>query len=317
MRRTQSAFSLIELAVVLVILGILLAAGITMGQSAVKSAERLNTLERMAVIKQALDAYAARNGYLPCPGNPTTLATSASYGSESRNATAGLGCVAVAGQVFQVSGVWYGSLPVRNLGLDDSFMRDPWNGKLTYAVSGLHVGTTGNGWNSYAANNGAIEIRTGTVASYRTVTTTTAGGPGASATYTVVSHGRNGRGAYPGTAATARACTGTTGNEIDLQNCDRADAIFFDTTFNEGTQDTTQFDDYIVWGSNMMVRNPPVALPTACHTGTCESWCATCEAANSSDVPAGAVRVCAKFMTSPLPTCTARCIWPSATMPCP
>ncbi len=315
MRRGQTAFTLIELAVVLVILGILLGLGLSAGQSAIKNAERLSTLERMAIIKQALDAYAARNGYLPCPADPHTLATGAGYGTESR--TAGVGCLA-AGGVFQNSTVWFGTLPARNLGLDDSFMRDAWNSKLTYAVSGQHVGTSGVGWNSYAANTGTLVINRGTIATSYATTTGVTGIPGASATYAVISHGKNRRGSFPANGSSiVTACAGPTGNEIDIQNCDRNNAIFFDTTYNEGTQATTQFDDYIVWGSNMMVRNPPAVVPNVCHTGTCESWCAACEATNTSIAPVAATRVCAKFITAPLPTCTARCIWPTATMPCP
>lgn len=324
MQHARAGFSLVELAVVLVILAVLLGVGLTAGQSAVQNADRLTALERLSTIKLALDAYAARNGYLPCPAPPQAVGSDASFGLESRSGVAGVGCVAVPGHIISSGTVWFGTLPTRNLGLSDSFMYDPWGNKLTYAVSGNHVGTAGatNGWNSYYANNGSLEIRAGTLASSRITTTTSTGAPGASATYAVISHGRNGRGAYPYNGSSiALACTGPTGNEIDVQNCDRSNAIFYDTTFNEGSQPTTQFDDYIVWGSNAMMRNPPAVLPNACPTisgnPTCESWCAPCEASNSSTPPVTPTRICAKFITAPLPTCTARCIWPTADRPCP
>ncbi len=318
MQRRQHGFTLVELAVVLVILSLLLAFGVTIGKNATNSADRLSTLERMALIKQSLDAYAARNGYLPCPADPALTPGSANFGLESRQIVAPFGCNTVGG-VFQASTVWYGALPVKNLGLDESFASDNWGNKLTYAVSGNHIGSTGNHFNSYATSavNGSIEIRSGTYASYRTTTTTTTGVPSASATYAVVSHGKNGRGAYLLNAtAIVTSCPAIAGGAIDANNCDRADAIFFDSEYNDGTQSTTQFDDYIVWGTNMMTRNPPAILPNAC-SGTCENWCAPCEITNTSNPPVTATRICAKFITAGMPTCTARCIWPSDTMPCP
>jgi hypothetical protein len=137
----------------------------------------------------------------------------------------------------------------------------------------------------------------------------------------VLSHGKTGRGAYPLVgAAVGIACNAT---NVDGANCDRSDAIFFDTLYNEGTQATTFFDDYIVWGSNLDKRNPTLTVSNACPTTPsngplCETWCAPCanNVHGSSTVPSVPTRLCAKFITSSNP-CEATCVWPGANLPCP
>lgn len=316
MTQHRRGFTLLELAVVLALLSLLIGFGVNVGQNAVKSTSRLAMLEKMALIKQSLDDYGARNGYLPCPADPQLLPSAARYGIESRNAAAGAGCVDTGpAGVRRFGNVWYGMLPVANLGLDDSYSVDAWGNKLTYAVSMDHVGVldtpaNGLGFNSYTYRQGLIIINSNTAAAPVTLTTTIAGSPGAGATYAVVSHGKNGRGAYPMNATVAGSCT--TGF-IDSQNCDRADAIFYDSDYNEGAQATTQFDDYIVWGTNKAAQRPTNLLPNSCP-GACEAWCAPCEIGGRSSAPGTATRLCAKFITR---NCEARCIWPTDTMPCP
>lgn len=326
---SRHGFSLLELSVVLVLLGLIVGFGVNIGQTAVKGSSRLTTQERMALVKESLDAYAARNGYLPCPADPALLPSTANYGLESRGA-AGAGCLSTGG-VFSTAGVWFGTLPVRNLGLDEGYVSDVWGNKLTYAVSENHNGNTlalptaiSGGWNSYADRTGTITVNSGTIAAPVTISSTRdlANGsvPGAGATYVVISHGPNGRGAYGMDSTAAKSCTA---GFIDTQNCDRNNAVFFDSTYNDGAQTTTQFDDYVVWGSNTAARTPVDLLPDTCPAGVCETWCAPCERPPSmpmavlSTPPVAATRICAKFITRNLPTCEARCVWPTATMPCP
>lgn len=316
--RAQRGFSLLELAVVLAILGVVLGFGINIGKNALEGSNRLSTLERLQLVKQSLEAYAERNGYLPCPAPTAVTPTSATYGMESRNAVAGSGCVAGSGVVLDAgsSSVWYGAIPFRTLGLDDGFGGDAWGNKLTYAVSASHIGNSVTGINAYAGTTGTIAIRNGTRATYTTLTTLPTGAPGAAATFAVISHGRNLRGATRVNSTAASVACGADATQIDVENCDNGNAILFDSDFNPGTQAATQFDDFIVWGTNALARNPVIALPNACPTGVCESWCATCQTSGRSSPPGTPTRVCAKFIVSTTP-CEATCVWPTATLPCP
>ena len=312
----RAGFSLLELAVVLAILGVVVTLGLDIGQSAMRGSERISTQEKLSIIQQALELYAERNGYLPCPAGPALLPTNANFGFEEFvNSTAGSNCGTSNG-VVNASSTFIGMVPVRNLGLPDGYASDAWGNKILYAVSSQHVRATGIGMNSYYANNPTITINTGTRSSSYTISTLNTGAAGAGATYVVLSHGPNGRGAYPlnGTAI-AVACSGAT--LIDVENCDRSNATFFASSYNEGAQTTTHFDDYIVWGSNANKRNPVAVLPNSCPSG-CESWCAPCTVniGATTSVPVTATRICAKFINRTSP-CQATCIWPGATLPCP
>lgn len=316
MSTKRAGFSLVELAVVLAIIAVVAAMGIDLGQNAIRGSTRVSTQEKLALIKESLDAYAARNGYLPCPADPSQLPSSATFGFESRTTLPSVGCLGIASQVFNNGQVWYGMVPVRNLGLDDSYATDAWGGKLLYGVSASHVGA-GNGLSSYAMNLGTIVIRSGTRASSVALTTVpTTGAPGAGATFVVVSFGPNQRGAYPLNASAVGFACGSDGTLIEVENCDRANEVFFDAQYNEGKQTNTMFDDYVVWGSNQTKLNPPVVLTNSCSSG-CDTWCAPCENARTSTPPGSGTRVCAKFITKNSPSCEALCIWPNQTTPCP
>lgn len=409
--RTHHAFSLLELSIVLGIIALIAGAGMTMATGALKTADRITTQERLATIKIALDSYAKASGYLPCPFNRTLSPSNAGFGVEDRSGgncnNAAAGVTAPPGLIL-ANNTWFGGVPVRALGLPDSYAADAWGNKLTYAVSANHIGnptvypsTAGAitikfglraaSPSSYAASsqrmslsftsaaagvagtrlimpttgsiiNGTLVHVNGTVhkGSYivanrtatvieltgNTSTTTDTGNvewlePGASATYAVVSHGPDGRGAFPLSAAVIPAikqCNdgvtatttspapcplGTNTSCIDIENCnDSVDAIFYDTTYNDNAIAAQYFDDFIVWGSNALVRTPvSTSLYTACPTGTCEAWCATCStnypgaslSAPPTTITAGTAVLCKKVITTASTTCSASCFWAGTT----
>lgn len=319
----QRGFTLLELAAVLAILSVVVVFGMDIANNAIQGSERLSTQQKLSVIQEALEAYAERNGYLPCPANPALAPSAAAFGIEQRNATVGLGCVAGGGIPAATVGAWIGAVPVRTLGLSENYAEDAWGNKLTYAISLLHDGGAADGGiASYAANTGSIEIRSGNLTTNYIVTSLADGTAAANATYVVLSHGKNGRGAYLMNGSTIGAtCNAAT---LDGTNCDRTDAIFYDAPYNEGSINATAFDDYIVWGSNLRYRNPASLLTNSCPTdpsGTiqlCEVWCAPCtnNVHGSTTVPVTPTRLCNKFITSSNP-CEATCVWPGATLPCP
>jgi len=301
-----------EMVVVIAIIGVVSVFALDIGRSALRGSERMETQKRLGVIQKALDFYAEKNGYLPCPANPALLPSDANFGFESRSGTAGAGCV-VTGGITLANNVYTGMLPFRNLGLSDLYAGDAWNNKILYAVSNQHMGTS---FNNYYANTGTIQIRQGTRAGTNyLITTRQDGNAGAAASYVALSHGRNGAGAYPVNSTTiATACPVDT--SIEVENCNRDD-LFFVSDYNEGNIVTTRFDDMLVWGSNAMVRNPTATLTNGCPANVCEPWCAPCATFGTSTPPGAATRICTKIITSNQPSCQALCIWPSSTSPCP
>jgi len=83
----QSGFTLAEIAIVLVIVGIMLAGGLG-AFKAQSDAQRSNEgRSQLAEIKESLLGFAVQNGYLPCPANPaltTYLEDRAANGSCNR-----------------------------------------------------------------------------------------------------------------------------------------------------------------------------------------------------------------------------------------
>lgn len=116
----QRGFSLVELAVVLVILGFVLAALLLPLQAQRENTFRLQTENQLEIAKRALIGFAQTNGRLPCP------ATAVSGGLES---PAGGGTC-----TNQL-----GYLPAATLGLqpanEDGLAIDGWNNPILYGVT--------------------------------------------------------------------------------------------------------------------------------------------------------------------------------------
>ncbi len=123
-KQTQNGFTLVEMAIVLALVGLILGTGLTL-LSAQQDQRRVeDTKAKLAEARDALIGFAAANGRLPCPANPTLVDTDALAGI-ARPATAG-GCTADAAGTIQ------GALPWATLGLPQA---DIWGHRFTYRVS--------------------------------------------------------------------------------------------------------------------------------------------------------------------------------------
>lgn len=279
----RQGFSLLELAVVIGILSLIVAFGFNLSINAVEGADRLATQERLTLIKRALEQYGEEQGYLPCPARRDYIPSShATFGDEQRSGTS---CATAGSGVVQVTvdddSIFIGSLPTKTLGLPDAYAGDGWGNKFTYAVSAGHVGEG----NSYLLNDGPITVRYGdrTGTNYA-ITTQRDGTAGPAAIYVVVSHGPDGKGAWPMSGTSAAVDCGASGNN-DVENCDDDDFTFYDTAYNDGTTEASFFDDYVVWGSNALDRMEMPSAVVYCPGATL-NWTVgsdTCSAIVPSD----------------------------------
>ena len=119
----QNGFTLVELAIVLVIVGVLLGGFIGTLASRIESTQRSNTQEQLEDIKLALLGYAGAQGRLPCP------ALTATSGQESP----------VGGGVCASQ---HGFVPGRTLGLNgsynhDNLLVDTWGNPIRYSVTNI------------------------------------------------------------------------------------------------------------------------------------------------------------------------------------
>ena len=118
----QQGFSLVEMAIVLVILGFVLGALLLPLRAQREQAAQIQTNNTLDNAKQALLGYAQQQGRLPCP------AVALSNGIESQTPTGSGTCT-----------TQLGYLPASTLGVQptdaNGFALDAWNNRIMYAVA--------------------------------------------------------------------------------------------------------------------------------------------------------------------------------------
>lgn len=117
----NSGFTLIEMAVVLLILGTLLGGLLTAVTQVSENARRTDARSQLERIEEALYGFAQAYGYLPCP------ATSTSDGYEAP--IGGGDCTAQHGFVPAATLGLYGSINA------DALLLDPWSNPYRYSVA--------------------------------------------------------------------------------------------------------------------------------------------------------------------------------------
>lgn len=129
---STSGFTLAELAIVLLIVGLLLAGLLTPLATQVDLRRTAETQKTLEDVKDALLGFAAANGRLPCP---------AIAGTGTESPLGGVSCTSFYNGF--VPGTTLGVSPVDNQG----FVLDAWNNRIRYAVSA-------DGTNSFTTVNG-------------------------------------------------------------------------------------------------------------------------------------------------------------------
>jgi prepilin-type N-terminal cleavage/methylation domain-containing protein len=216
----QAGFSLVELAVVLLILGLLLGALLRPLRGQVETQQYQEAERMLDDIREAVIGFALANGRLPCPADPTAPTDVAGAGSEARSAGA---CTIPSGAV-----AW------RTLGVPEL---DPWGRRFTYRVTTAFADDPpGGGYASFTlTDNGDIQVRNaaGTVEIARNLPTL------------FLSHGKNGLRAYrpDGTLIASPAASGA---ELENGNGDANFAV-------EPQGDA--FDDVVRWIPGDLLKN--------------------------------------------------------------
>lgn len=241
----KGGFTLIELAIVLTILGLLLGGGSMLLKPMMDNNKRNETKARLKVIEDALAVYAANNQDLPCPSNPALGAGAAANGLEATP-----GSAACTGTTVSSGGV-----PWRSLGLSESDVLDGWGRRISYAIT-AQLAVTGatpkpldcktNGFSSPLFLQGKLESRG---ANNEPITPGSAGvnANPARAAYILVSHGENGAGGYLRTGLrmpTTTASTTELGNVKAIGVGAAATAVFYYEKRVTGDA-ITGFDDIV------------------------------------------------------------------------
>ena len=269
-----AGFSLLELSVVLVIIGIIIYMLLAVTTAQLEQGRIKTTQDKLIKIQNALIVFYGINNRLPCPANGLALNTDSAYGKEQASTDdAGpdskygtVTCTANLSDVAEpATTVYIGTIPTRSLGLSDDIMVDSWGGRFTYAVS-KHCVDPDN-WslnNTYKCSNqftvggvttGAITVDGDSISIL---------GPGpqtwpVNTAYIVISHGKDQIGAYnragnlkQGTAGSSlpenvNANYNTPGNVGLVAGI--GNTSYYDLPINNGDIPGNYYDDLTIWNT--------------------------------------------------------------------
>lgn len=228
MKRTQHGFTLVEIAIVLVIVGLMIGGLVTPLSMQLEQRRVGDTQKALDEAREALLGFALRNGYLPCP------AISASNGLEDRSGNRCTGEKRV------------GYLPWATLGLSKL---DSWNHMFRYSVSP-----------AFSDNAALFNLSTP-----RDISIATRDGSGALAPATlandipavILSHGKNGYGATTDQGSTIVNASSTNADE-QLNARSATSFIARDANDNPAVPGG-EYDDQVLWLSPNILFNRMVA----------------------------------------------------------
>jgi prepilin-type N-terminal cleavage/methylation domain-containing protein len=237
---SRHGFSLIEMSVVILIVGLIAGAGFSILTSTMGRNDYSNTKARITEIKRAITRYYTANNRLPCPADLTAKYGDTNYGTETFAGACSTNAPA-ASETFRAvvasNNIRQGAVPTRALALQDEMMYDEYSMKFTYAV--MESFTV----DPIPTSNGVITIGDGVTA------TPIVDGATNGAVYVIISHGNDRIGAYTTGGTPSTACTAKVNSENDIANCDTPfDGIFASAQFNDLNRDNTNwFDDILGW----------------------------------------------------------------------
>ncbi len=248
--RRERGFSLLELAIVVLIMGLLLA-GLVMPLSARVDQQRFDaTRQQLNDIRVTLVAYALTNDALPCPATP------ASSGRASPTAT---GCA-----------VQHGFVPAVTLGLtgarnDDQLLLDAWGNPIRYSVTASDA--DGDGLWDFVRPGEMRDVTVSALAPNLKICTTAAGSSStacannattvvATAPAVLLSMGKDWANF---TSADEQENVGATlgGGPSGRSYAVAADIVFVDRTQSQAPG--TEFDDIVTWISPLALYGQMVA----------------------------------------------------------
>jgi prepilin-type N-terminal cleavage/methylation domain-containing protein len=280
----QRGFTLVEIAVVLIIAALALGTGLAILGARLEQAKVDNTRVRAEAIRQALVNFASRNYRLPCPAAPGILQGTANYGVERETVAAGVRtCTVVSGLVNNIggaapAGVSRGTVPCMTLGIPEDACVDGWDTRFTYFVANSAVQLNQN---SISSMQGTMTVHTITPPAGAATTlglaptgnqinacSATAGDNScnALAVAVVISHGANRAGGFTPGGAVAIPTAGVA-SAYELENTDNDLAFIQNDYVKEGV---SSFDDLVVGVAPRellvslsqigVVRNPQVVM---------------------------------------------------------
>jgi prepilin-type N-terminal cleavage/methylation domain-containing protein len=247
-------FTLIEMAIVLVIIGLVTAAAVKVIKPIRDVSKTDLTLQHLAAIDKALQLYVVTNGCLPCPADGSQASSVLTTINSVDYSTAGLadgGGAYVSGCASSACRTTNRTVPWITLGLSEEIASDGWGDRIRYVVKGTPCSGS-----DLTSSNGMIRCLTSGSTAFPTGGVTVQdndAGTTALAAYVLISSG-----ADRGSALKAYA-GGTTGNTAsgtsEGTSGNARDTTF--TTFYKGTVNnssgSSHFDDIVIFRTPSLV----------------------------------------------------------------
>lgn len=233
-KQSDTGFTIVEMALVMLIGAVLLGAISTGLVAATRQAQLTETKDKIEQIDQAMQLHLNLNGRFPCVADPQAQPDTINFGVE---VSANCDTVGAVGGAFTTAGrdgrnVMIGAVPTRTLNLPDDYQFDAWGNRFTMAMTARLAEAGG-----YNREEGAIFVND------------SAGNPvvlnpAGSAHYITYSHGPSAQGAtsFQGVAIPGVACSAAA--TMDGENCD-GDATFINTMITSNAAGVNFYDDVV------------------------------------------------------------------------
>lgn len=284
-------FTLIEIAVVIVVLSLLLAMIAGIATAMLGQQRREATRQRLTGVETALALFVSQHQRLPCPANGTLPGTDANAGVEQVTLGAPNAC-----SVGGVAGSQqHGVIPWRALGISEQDITDGWGNRLTYRVHAAFVTTPamnltycdpggtaaatllaspGGYCNSGCSSSTfpASCTAPSNVTAGRGLEVRNLGGtpimvptanPSTGAAYIIISHGENGAGAYNGVGILQAASGPDAGTEEAKNAANLALQAYYVDDFPSYPAGAGHFDDFVLRPSILTVATKAQLGPRA------------------------------------------------------
>lgn len=238
-------FTLIEMAIVLAIIGILVSGGLLAVSPVIENAKISETNQRLDRIEQALIVHVIRNGCLPCPATGATANTTAGVGQAVDDAAYASGCADNNCASRQ------GVVPWINLGLSEADATDAWGSRISYAVT-FTAGTANLTQTSDMVRSPPAGYPSGNLEVQNNSNVEVTGGAnGDRAAYVLISHGPNRAFGFR-TSVGGAALSSPYQSSFEEDNSD-GNPAYRQHDYTPTKDSASHFDDLVRWRSAPMI----------------------------------------------------------------
>ena len=258
--KPKSAYTLIELSIVILILAVLMTGGLTITIGSFNKAKKISTQNKINEIYKSLGKFLLENKRLPCPASLELTKNDNSYGVEYGSGS-GCGAGAVGSGVYvnpTNPNIFYGMIPAKTLNLPLSMGEDDFGSKISYVIDQRFttvfqevISNTDSGFGTTSGVTGIITVKEKPSATLRDITS--------DAILVIISHGFNKSGAFN---ANARIQNSRSSDPDEMENDYNS---LFNKNFIYNSQNSEIFDDVVLFKTrNQIVQDFDAHYLIAC-----------------------------------------------------